>query len=165
MIRIVTAGRVRRLEQDAEQARTRAREIQGQADAAWRRHVREVWELTARAESAESDAGILRKQTYRLEAASERVRLLEGELEAAKRSGRSLVLLLHWGEPHSIHRSREDAFAYAATQGAPVHGWTPSDERVHAEATWQTIAFTADETVMGFRPALASGPEPMGGAA
>lgn len=164
MIRIVTAGRLRRLREDAAQARARAREVQEQADAAWARHVREVWELTSRVESEASDAAILREDCFRLHDAfkdleivlgerAERIRLLGEELEAARLAGRSLVLLLHWGEPHSIHRSHEDAYAYAATQGAPVHGWVAGDERPAAEVTWRAIPFTRDEAVMGFRDA------------
>ncbi|WP_128381099.1 hypothetical protein [Streptomyces cavernae] len=176
MIRIVTSGRLARLHEDAEQARTRAREVQGQADAAWGRHVRETWELTARAETAESDAGILRDHVFELEAAlkdaraafaerREEIRRLREELEAARLNGRWLVLLLHYGEPHSIHRSQQDAYAYAATQGAPVHGWVAGDERPAAEVCWQLIPFTQDEAVTGFRSVTVPSQEPMGGAA
>lgn len=176
MIRIVTAGRLRRLAQDTEQARTRAREVQGQADAAWGRHVREVWELTARAETAESDAAILRDHVAEFETAleraavdasalRERVRLLDAELAQARLVGRSLVLLLHWGEPHSIHASREDAYDYAATQGAPVHGWTTTDERPHTAVAWRAISFTRDEAVMGLRNVTVRSPHGGEGAA
>ncbi|MEU7051277.1 hypothetical protein [Streptomyces eurythermus] len=172
MIRIVTAGRLRRLEQTAGQARTRAREVQGQADAAWVRHLRVVRELTDRAESGESDAAILRELVAEFEAAlrkaesaaevlRERVRLLEAELEDARRVGRSLVLLLHWGEPHSIHRSAQDAYAYAATRGVPVNTWGPSSDRPASEVKWRLVPFTQDETVKGLRsvavPALQGG--------
>ncbi|MEV5437223.1 hypothetical protein AB0K80_14580 [Streptomyces sp. NPDC052682] len=197
MIRFVTAGRLRRLEQEAEQARACAREVQGQAGAAWGRHVREVWDLTARAETAESDAGILRDHVLEFEAAlkkaearaemlreyadrqeavlertdadatvlRERVRLLEAELAEARQVGRSLVLLLHWGQPHSIHRSHEDAYAYVATRGVPVHAWAPSDERPAAQVLWRLVTFTRDEAVKGFRDASAPSPGGREGAA
>ncbi|MEV5248431.1 hypothetical protein [Streptomyces werraensis] len=162
MIRFVTAGRLRRLEEEAEQARTRMRAVQAQAAAAWCRHVREVWDLTVRAETAESDAAILRGH---VEEYQERVRLLAAELAAAEEAGLSLVLLLHWGEPHSIHASRECAFAYAATQDAPIDGWVPSDGRVHAEVAWQVLAFTRDESVMGLCRLPVRSPQDREGAA
>lgn len=193
MIRLVTAGRLRRLEQTAGQARTRAREVQGQADAAWVRHLRVVRELTDRAESGESDAAILRELVAEFEAAlrkaesaaevlrelsdrqeaaleradidasvlRERGRLLEVELEDARRAGRSLVLLLHWGEPHSIHAGREDAYAYAATRGVPVNTWGPSSNRPASEVNWRLVPFTQDETVKGLRSVAV--PAPQGG--
>ncbi|MGW0945193.1 hypothetical protein ACWD4O_21945 [Streptomyces sp. NPDC002623] len=176
MIRIVTARRLRRLEAEAEQARTRAREVQGQADDAWGRHIREVRDLSARAESAESDAAIVREEVFRLEAAlkcaaagtaerGERIRLLVRALEAARRQGRSLVLLLHWGAPHSIHRSLQDVYDYVAGQGFPVHAWGPGDERPAAEVSWRALPFTQDDNVRGFSPVSAPSPEPSGGAA
>ncbi|MEU7051490.1 hypothetical protein [Streptomyces eurythermus] len=168
-MRIVTAGRLRRLERTSDRARARAREVQGQADAAWVRHLRLVRELTDRAEMAESDAAILRDHVVEFEAAlrkakvaleradidasvlRERVRLLEAKLEDARRAGRSLVLLLHWGEPHSIHAGREDAYAYAATRGVPVNTWGPSSDRPAAEVNWRLVPFIGDETVRGLR--------------
>ncbi|MER5716128.1 hypothetical protein [Streptomyces sp. NPDC002132] len=162
MIRIVTAGGLRRLREDAEQARARAREVQGQADAAFRGHVRTVWELTSRAEAAESDAGILREHVAEMEAALKRARAdvaeraehvgrLLGELLAARREDCSLVLLLHYGEPHSIHTDACAARAYVATRGVPVHAWGPGDERPAAQVLWRILPFTRDETVKGFR--------------
>ncbi|MFF9524878.1 hypothetical protein ACF1DV_23290 [Streptomyces achromogenes] len=189
----MTAGRLRRLEQASDRARARAREVQGQADAAWVRHLREVLELTDRAEMAESDAAILRELVAEFEAAlrktkaaagtlrelsdrqeaaleradadasvlRERVRLLAAELEDARRAGRSLVLLLHWGEPHSIHAGREDAYAYAATRGVPVNTWGPSSDRPASEVNWRLVPFIGDETVRGLRSVAV--PAPQGG--
>ncbi|MFG2130668.1 hypothetical protein ACGFNV_23020 [Streptomyces sp. NPDC048751] len=170
MIRIVTAGRLRRLTEDAERARDRAREVQGQADAAWARHVREVWELTARAESEQTDAAILREDCFRLHDAltamesdlgerEERIRLLGAELEAARLEGRSLVLLLHWGEPHSIHRSHDDAYAYAAQHGAPLGTWGPVRERPFTHVRWVSVPFVREQAVKGFRSVVARAPE------
>ncbi|WP_031164873.1 hypothetical protein [Streptomyces durhamensis] len=82
MIRLVTARRLEGLEQDAEQARTRAREIQGQADAAWARRVRELVSLTVRAETAESDVGILRDQVFELVAGLEQAEDTTSEVGA-----------------------------------------------------------------------------------
>ncbi|MFI9648825.1 hypothetical protein ACIHAA_21285 [Streptomyces sp. NPDC052040] len=183
MIRIVTAGRLRRMSEATEQARTRAREVQEQADAALSRHLKQVWELTGRAERAEHAAPtaawdkevaeaalkVLREETNRLEdsleAAAEQaaergeeIRRLCGELETAEQNV-PLVLLLHGGEPHSIHRSRQDAYAYAATRGAPVHGWVPSDEHPAAEVAWRSVPFTPDEAVRDFRAVSVSSSE------
>ncbi|MFG2131503.1 hypothetical protein ACGFNV_27300 [Streptomyces sp. NPDC048751] len=176
MIRIVTAGRLRRLTEAADQARARTREVQGQADAAWVRHVREVWELISRAESEQTDATLLREDCFRLLDAlndleivlgerEERIRLLGEELEAAQLEGRSLVLLLHWGEPHSIHRSHEDAYTYAAAKGVPVHAWQAGDERPASQVLWRLVTFTRDEAVKGFRDASVPSPGGWEGAA
>ncbi|MGX1311749.1 hypothetical protein RKD24_001868 [Streptomyces calvus] len=176
MIRFITAARLRRLEQGAEQARARAREVQAAADAAWGSHVRELWDLTARAETAESDAAILRDHVFEVEAAlkkaearaemlRERMRLLEVELAEAKETGRWLVLLLHRGEPHSIHRSQADAQAYVATRGIPVHAWEASDERPASEVLWRLVPFTRDAAVNGFRSMSVPSPTGSEGAA
>ncbi|GGP35069.1 hypothetical protein ACWDY7_01415 [Streptomyces calvus] len=197
MIRFITAARLRRLEQEAGQARARAREVQEEADAAWSRHVRELWDLTARAETAESDAAILWDHVLEAEAAlkkaearaegfwedaerqeaaleradadaavlRERVRLLEVELAASKETGRWLVLLLHRGEPHSIHRSQADAQAYVATRGIPVHAWEASDERPASEVLWRIVPFTRDAAVNGFRSVSVPSPTGSEGAA
>lgn len=168
MIRIVTAGRLRRLAEESEQARARARDVQAEAEAAWAGHVREVWELTSRAESAGSDAAILREEILRLEAVLNEARtelaLMGEELEASRLAG-PLVLLLHYGEPHSIHRSHADAFAYTATCGVSVNTWGPRSDRPVADVNWVSIPFTLDEAVKGFRSVAARSPEGWEGAA
>ncbi|GGU84416.1 hypothetical protein GCM10010260_16840 [Streptomyces filipinensis] len=65
---------------ETEQARTRAREVHGQADAAWARHIRELWDLTTRAETAESDAGIQRDHVFELVADLERAKDTSSEV-------------------------------------------------------------------------------------
>ncbi|PIM70479.1 hypothetical protein CTU88_18025 [Streptomyces sp. JV178] len=169
MIRIVTADRLLRLTEESEQTRARARDVQGEAGAVWAGHVRELWELTSRAESAETDAAILREEILRLEAAltaaTADLTLLGEECEAARREGRSLVLLLHYGEPHSIHADHDAACAYVATLGIPVHAWVPSDERPAAQVLWRTVPFTRDEAVNGFRSVTVPAPEGREGAA
>ncbi|MGW3493369.1 hypothetical protein [Streptomyces sp. NPDC001020] len=162
MIRIVTAARLRRRREAIEQAHTRAREVQEQADAALSRHLKQVWELTARAERAERSASMA---DWGKELAEAAAKVLREELEAAQQAGRTLFLLLHYGEPHSIHGSREDAYAYADTQGTPVHRWVTGVHRPAAELPWVLIPFTQDEAVKGFRSVMVRSPEPMGGAA
>ncbi|MER5980142.1 hypothetical protein ABT142_27090 [Streptomyces sp. NPDC001857] len=176
MIRIVTASGLRRLREDAEQARARTRKVQGQADTAFSEHARQVWELTSRAESAESDAGILREQVAEMEAALKRARAdvaeraehvgrLLGELLAARREDCSLVLLLHYGEPHSIHTDAGAARAYVATRGVPVHAWVSGDERPASQVLWRILPFTRDESVKGFRSVDGAPPDGREGAA
>lgn len=212
MIRIVTAGRVRRLEQDADRARCRAREVQGQADAAWGRHVREVGDLAARAEEAEIDAGILREHVFELEAALKKsegeaetlkeradrseaaasesgvlfshaveelsaaqqelllreieIRRLREELRGMPVEGRTLMVLLHHGEPHTIYASREDAYADTATHGVPAGTrWVPSAERTTAACTWCLETFIYHPESRGFRRVHMPARKPVGGAA
>ncbi|MGA5041641.1 hypothetical protein ACPCA8_31970 [Streptomyces capoamus] len=198
MIRVVTAGRLRRQQEAVEQARTRAREVQGQADAAWGRHVRELRSLTARVETAESDAGILRAQVYGLVADLEQaeentsevgallsgalkelsaaqqelllkdieIRRLRAELKGESMQGRTLTVLLHYGEPHTIYASREDAYADTAAHGAaPDTVWVPSGERPAAECKWRCEAFIYNADSNGFRRASMLAPKPIEGAA
>ncbi|MGW3268873.1 hypothetical protein [Streptomyces sp. NPDC001056] len=198
MIRIVTTGRLQRLEQNAEQIRTRARELQEQSDAAWVRHVRELLDLTARAETAESDAAILRKHIGESEAALERaeatttevrallsgavkelsaarqelllkdieIRRLREELKDGSMDGRSLTVLLHHGEPHTIYASREDAHADTATHGMPAdHVWKPCDERPASAFTWRCEAFIYNSASNGFRRFPMPAPKQIEGAA
>lgn len=169
MIRIVTAGRLRRMSEEVEQSRTRARAVQGQADTALARHLQQVWELTARAEKAEAAASaagwdkdvaeaavkVLREEADRpiaaLEGAEderdrrgELIERLSKEMEAAKRAGRSLVLLLHYGEPRSIHRSAEAARERVAALD-PAAVWGPRTDRPACEVAWRMLDFTAEE--------------------
>ncbi|MET9391595.1 hypothetical protein ABZY20_14465 [Streptomyces sp. NPDC006624] len=162
MIRIVTAGRLCQLEQDAEQARSRAREVQAQADAALERHVRELHAVTGRAERAEAATAevgaILARALEELSAAQQElllkdieIRRLRTELEGESLEGRSLTVLLHYGEPHTVYASREDAYADTATHGAAPDGWVPSGERPAAECEWRCEAFIYNPASNGFR--------------
>ncbi|MEV5353850.1 hypothetical protein [Streptomyces sp. NPDC052693] len=173
---MVTAGRLRRLEREAEQAGTRAREVQAQADTAWGRHVRELFAVTDRAERAEAATAevgaILARAVDELSAAQQElllrdieIRRLREELVGARREGSWLVLLLHRGEPHSIHRNQGDAHAYVATLGIPVQAWEPSDERPASEVLWRLVPFTRDEAVNGFRSVSVPSPTGWEGAA
>ncbi|MFI9825487.1 hypothetical protein ACIHFC_34365 [Streptomyces sp. NPDC052013] len=173
-MRIVTAGRLRRLKQDAEQARSRARKVQEQANAAWSRHVRELYAVTDRAERAEATtsevAEILARAMEELSAAQQElllkdieIRRLREELEGEPLEGRTLTVLLHYGEPHTIYASREDAYADTATHGGPPDGvWRPCDERPAAEFKWRCEAFIYDAGSNGFRRAFMPAPEPIG---
>ncbi|MFZ4240666.1 hypothetical protein ACOZGD_36580 [Streptomyces murinus] len=83
MIRIVTTGRLQRLEQNADRARTRVREVQAQADTALGRHVHNAVELTARTEQAEATAYTARWDKDTAETEAKRLREQIGELEDA----------------------------------------------------------------------------------
>jgi hypothetical protein len=175
VIRLVTAGRLRRLSEDAEQARTRAREVQGQANAAWSEHIRKLFSVTDRAERAEaatSEVGaILARAMEELSAAQQElllkdieIRRLRRELESGPVEGQTL--LLHHGEPHTISATREDALADTATHGAPADAvWQPCDERPAAACTWRCEAFIYNAASNGFRRAHPPAARPVQGAA
>jgi hypothetical protein len=176
MIRIVTAGRLHQLEQDAQQARSWAREVQEQADAALGRHVRELSAAADRAERAEAATvevgAILSRALEELSAAQQElllkdieIRRLRAELEGESLEGRSLTVLLHYGEPHTVYASREDAYADTATHGADPAGWVPSGERPAAECKWRCEAFIYNAASNGFRRAYPPVPKLIEGAA
>jgi hypothetical protein len=175
MIRLVTRARIERLERDAREAREQARQTSTAANEAFGEHVRELYAVTDRAERAETDAaevsGFLAAAVAELSAAQQELLLknieisrLSEELDQARQAG-PLFLLLHYGEPHTIYRSRADAYADTATHGAPADGWVASDERPAREITWRLEAFIREGSASGFRRAYQPAPEPVGGAA
>ncbi|MFF7230030.1 hypothetical protein [Streptomyces sioyaensis] len=177
MIRIVTCARLAGLQRDAEGARERAREIQGAADRAYAGHLRTVYDLTAEAESAEraaeadrADAVMARELLERTEtqlaSARATVREQAARIEALSEpaTNTSMVLLLHYGEPHSIHPDAAAACAHAATFGAPSSGWVPVGERPAAELLWMCVPFIYDAGRDHFRSVTAPAVEPSGGA-
>ncbi|MBX9361318.1 hypothetical protein [Streptomyces sp. WAC04114] len=177
MIRIVTAARLERLEADASAARGWARQVSGAANEAFGRHVRELFAVTNRAERAEtttSEVGvILARALEELSAAQQELllrdiemRRLRAELEGESLEGRTLTVLLHHGEPHTIYASREDAHADTATHGMPTdHVWKRCDERPAAEFKWRCEAFIYNPASNGFRRAQMPVPKPIEGAA
>ncbi|WP_432014967.1 hypothetical protein [Streptomyces cucumeris] len=156
MIRFVTSRRLRALSAQCEQAQARARDVQERADQAYSGYIRSLYGVTARAEEAEGDAAILREQVAELSAAgddaaaeltayAERVTVLAKELEAARLEGRSVWLLLHFGEPHSIYSTAKAAMDYTATLGARREGWVSGDDRPAHEVSWRLLALTKEE--------------------
>ncbi|MGM0350868.1 hypothetical protein [Streptomyces sp. Adlamb9] len=135
MIRIVTTGRLQRLEQEADQARTRVREVQAQADTALGRHVHNAVELTARTvqaeaaasaarwdkDIAETEAKRLREHVVELQVALERAEattdevgvLLSGAMKELSVSRQELLL-----KDIEVRRLREEL------RGEPVEGWS-----------------------------------------
>jgi hypothetical protein len=177
MIRLVTAARLERLEADASAAHEHARQTSTAANVAFGEHVRELYAVTGRAEQAETATAevdaILSLALRELATAQKELLLndiaigrLREELAEARRSGGELTLLMHYGRPHTIYRSREDAYTDTATHGAPAGAqWVPSGERPAAECEWRVEAFIHDASTKGFRRAFMPAPEPVGGAA
>ncbi|WP_405837795.1 hypothetical protein OG528_10335 [Streptomyces platensis] len=159
MIRIVTRTRLAALEQGAKRALERMRAVQASADAAYAGHLRTVYDLTADAEAAEraaeadrADAEIAREILERTEAllASARATVIEqaaridalsGDLDAMA----AAVVLLHFGQLHSLHRTARAAELHAQSLGAAEGGWGPPSERPADEVAWriQSLSFFA----------------------
>ncbi|MFJ8823747.1 hypothetical protein ACIREE_18425 [Streptomyces sp. NPDC102467] len=177
MIRLTTTARIKQLEHDARAAYEHARQTSGAANEAFGQHVRELFAATDRAERAETAtsevATLLAGAVAELAAAQEdlllkdiAIRLLREELERGPAEGDSLTVLLHYGKPHTVYRSREDACADTAVHGvAPDAVWVPSGERPAAACKWRVEAFIYDAGSNGFRRAFMPAPEPVGGVA
>ncbi|MEU5140741.1 hypothetical protein [Streptomyces sp. NPDC021139] len=177
MIRIVTRARLARLEDAASPASEQARQISGAANEAFGRHVRELWNVTDRAERAEAtttEVGVLLSGALaELSDAQQEmlrkdieIRRLREELSRGPREGEAVTVLMHHGEPHAVYASREAAHADTATHGYPAdHVWTPCDERPAAAFTWRCEAFTYNPASRGFHRAHVSVPRVLDGAA
>ncbi|MFB6678049.1 hypothetical protein ACFCWG_37685 [Streptomyces sp. NPDC056390] len=177
MIRIVTTLRLESLEYDSRTAREHVREVTGSANEAFGEHVRELYATTDRAERAEATTdevgAILARAMEELAAAQEElllkdieIRRLREELEGEPLEGQTLTVLLHWGEPHTIYRSREEAHADTAVHGKPLdHVWKGCGERPAREFEWRVEAFIYNAASNGFRRAFMPAPDPVGGAA
>ncbi|GAA2940688.1 hypothetical protein ACYCCF_17770 [Streptomyces argenteolus] len=139
MIRIVTKARLARMVAEAKQARDRAFEVQEKADAVFSTYFRTVAELTARTVQAEEA-----RSAY-----ADVVTALRAELDAAQAPG-EVVLLVRYGQPHSIHRSVHAAKVCAATHGADPASWRPSSRPPTASDDWATIAFIFDAATDAF---------------
>ncbi|MGW1472829.1 hypothetical protein ACWCQJ_16470 [Streptomyces olivaceus] len=173
MIRIVTGARLARLEDAARTASEQARQTSGAANEAFGQHVRELFAVTDRAERAEAtttEVGVLLSGALaELSDAQQEllrkdieIRRLREELSGGPREGETLTVLLHYGEPHTIYASREDAYADTATHGAaPDAVWVPSDERPAAAFTWRCEAFIYNAASNGFRRAYMPAPKPI----
>ncbi|MFF0745661.1 hypothetical protein ACFYVL_35240 [Streptomyces sp. NPDC004111] len=163
MIRLVSQSRIERLTADAEDARAEAMEVREQADTAFSEHIRSLYAATARAESAEQEISVLRADMRMLQVALEaaaadlddaRDDLADARTELAARARQIEalqappdtvpVLLLHYGQPHSLHRDDAAARAFAATHGAPLNTWVPEDKLPSAASRWVTVPFIFD---------------------
>jgi hypothetical protein len=176
MIRIVTLTRIAQLERDARSAAEYARQTSGDANEAFGRHVRELYAATDHAERAEAtttEVGtLLARAVEELSTAQQEmllkdieIRRLRQELEGESMEGRTLTVLLHYGEPHTVYASREDAHADTATHGVPAGAWVPGDERPVGEVAWRCEAFIYDAASNGFRRAYVPAPGSVGEAA
>nr|WP_205615977.1 hypothetical protein [Streptomyces harenosi] len=165
------------MERDARVARAYARQTSSAADEAFGRHLLELYAAVDRAERAEATASevgvLLARAVEELSVAQQElllkdieIRRLREELEGESLEGRSLTVLLHYGEPHTIYASREDAYADTATHGAaPDAAWVPAGERPDAESAWRCEAFIYDAACNGFRRAWMPAGKPVGEAA
>jgi hypothetical protein len=176
MIRIVTQAHIEQLEHDFRAACELARQTSGAANEEFGRHVRELYAATDRAERAEAtttEVGkLLARAMEELSAAQQElllkdieIRQLRAELDGDSLEGQTLTVLLHYGEPHTVYASREDAYADTATHGASPEGWVPSGERPAAECQWRCEAFIYNAASNGFRRAHMPVPKPVGEAA
>ncbi|MFD5014613.1 hypothetical protein [Streptomyces chartreusis] len=177
MIQIVTAARLERLETDASKAREHARQTSGAATEAFGRHVRELYAATDRAERAETattEVGLILSLAMKELSAAQQELLLKNieiarlrrELAGTSMEGQTLTVLLHYGEPHTIYASREDAHADTSTHGMPAdHVWKPCGEHPAAEFTWRCEAFIYNAASNGFRRAYVPAAKPVEGAA
>ncbi|MFE4717707.1 hypothetical protein [Streptomyces sp. NPDC056453] len=177
MIRIVTTPRLESLEYACRTAREYVREVAGSANEAFGEHVRELYAVTDRAERAEATTNevgaILKRAMEELAAAQQElllrdieIRRLREELEGERVAGQTLTVLLHYGEPHTIYRSREDAYADTTVHGRPTdHVWRPRGERSARECEWSCEPFNYDGASNGFRRVFMASPEPVGGGA
>ena len=177
MIRIVTRARLARLEDDAHVASEQVRQTSGAANEAFGRHVRELWNVTDRAERAEAattEVGVLLSGALaELSDAQQEllrkdieIRRLREELSRGPREGEAVTVLMHHGEPHAVYASRDDAHADTGTHGLPAdHVWKPCDERPAAAFTWRCEAFVYNPGSNGFHRACPPAPRTLGGAA
>ncbi|MFJ3989919.1 hypothetical protein ACIPWY_14835 [Streptomyces sp. NPDC090032] len=177
MIRIVSTQCLERLESTARIARECVRQTATDANEAFGRHIRELYATTDRAERAEATTdevgAILKRAMEELAVAQQElllkdieIRRLCEELESGPVEGQALTVLFHYGEPHTIYASREEAHADAAVHGKPVdHVWGPRGERSARECEWSCEAFIYDAASNGFRRVFMPAPEPVGGAA
>ncbi|MEV5356964.1 hypothetical protein [Streptomyces sp. NPDC052693] len=177
MIRIVTRSRIARLQNEARAAVEQARQTSATANKAFGRHVRELYAVTDRAERAEADAAevgeFLSRTLEELFAAQRElllrdieIRRLRQEREGESLEGRTLTVLLHYGEPHTIYATRQEAHADTATHGMPAdHVWKPCGEHPASAFKWRCEAFIYNPASNGFRRAQMPAPKPIEGAA
>ncbi|MGW8328072.1 hypothetical protein ACWGLE_09255 [Streptomyces sp. NPDC055897] len=174
MIRIVTRKRLALLEADAHAAFERARQAKADAATASEHHARELRQVTERAEAATEEVSVLLNGAVGEVAEAQRLLLLmalelrraRAELERGPEQGDTLTVLLHYGEAHTIYRSRADAYADTATHGVPADAvWVPSHERPASASKWRVSPFVYDAASNGFRRVFPPVVAPVRGAA
>ncbi|MGW2389586.1 hypothetical protein ACWCYK_08815 [Streptomyces lydicamycinicus] len=151
MIRVITHTRLASLQKDVDQARARSQDVQASADAAYARHVRTIHDLTAEADAADRRAEESSARTRELRHALDQAHanLEAARTTAAERTARidalteelsvmlGAVVLLHYGQLHSLHPDEAAAKRHAATFGARLDGWGPVSDRPAAEVPWR----------------------------
>lgn len=151
MIRVITRTRLVALQQDAVQARERAKGVQASADVAYAGHIRTVYSLTAEAEAADRKATEAEARTQELRQALDQANT---DLDAARAAAaeqttriealteelsvvQGAVVLLHYGQFHSLHPDPQAAKRHAASFGISLDGWGPAGDGPAAEAAWR----------------------------
>lgn len=162
MIRLITRTRLTRLQADARAADEHARQTSAELHAATDR--------AERAEATTDEVGvILARAMEELSAAQQELLLKDIEIrrlrQAGSMEGRTLTVLLHHGEPHTIYACRADAHADTATHGVPADGWRPAGEHPPAASEWRCEPFIYHPAANGFRRAYAPAARPVEGAA
>ncbi|MYR46836.1 hypothetical protein [Streptomyces sp. SID5910] len=173
MIRIVTRARLAQLENDARTATEQARQTNGAANEAFGRHMLELSAVTDRAERAEAATtevgALLARAVEELSEAQQElllkdieIRRLREDVNRGRREGETLTVLLHYGEPHTVYASREDAYSDTATHGTdPDAVWVPAGERPPSASKWRCEAFIYAAASNGFRRAYMPAPKPI----
>ncbi|MFB7917854.1 hypothetical protein [Streptomyces sp. NPDC056061] len=151
MIRFITTSRLRALETARDDARRRAVQVQERADAAFAGHTRSALALTARAEAAETVDVILRAElddahrAMAALAADHAIEVTALSERVAELSARSLYVLLHYGEIHSIHLTARAAEQTAEDNGAAPGHWGPrSSDQTATEDPWRWVRRDVD---------------------
>ncbi|WP_125263128.1 hypothetical protein [Streptomyces alboflavus] len=195
MIHLVTKTHLRTLETAARTAQEQAGQVRTEIERERGRHVKELFAAVARTERAERETADVRHTALLLQIALEdatvelteraeraetaafaahwdeevaraEARLLREELSEARKPGRSVYLLRHYGEPCMIYRSRADACADTATHGIPADApWAAAGEQPASQAEWRLSLFTYDAASKGFRCEFVPAPVAVGGAA
>ncbi|MFE6701602.1 hypothetical protein [Streptomyces sp. NPDC057718] len=176
MIRFITKKRLALLEADTAAAFERAQRATDAAALDSARYAAALAEVTERAERAEAHAdevGALLSTAMKELSAAQQELLLKGielrrlreDLDQARANGQQVFVLVHYGTPVMVYRSREDAYADTATHGVPAdHEWGPRST-FWADAEWVLTVFTYDADARGFRGTLEPLADPVRGAA
>ncbi|MFJ5679520.1 hypothetical protein [Streptomyces sp. NPDC093097] len=153
MIRIVTRARLNSLEQQAEDARARAWEMEAAANTAADSHAHTARSLTTQLDTVQHAADVARAEARRLEVAlgsaesgltaaretlakqAQQIKALQGDLDTVL----GAVVLLNYGRLVSVHPTGEAARRHAESLGCPVTGWGPGSGRPASEVEWRTV--------------------------
>ncbi|MFI5805666.1 hypothetical protein [Streptomyces sp. NPDC051561] len=172
MIRLVSSSRLAGLAAEADDARAVVRQVLERETASYREHLRAVYALVARAESAEAEAVLLRDDNVLLlrdtAHLAQELEETQEELAAKPVSPRPSLdrpaLLLYRGQPHSIHADADAARAHADSLGAFENRWITTRELGSAAALWEIQTFIRADDGRHFTSTVAPVVRPLEGA-